>query len=228
MISKLKDTSRQVKRKTKREGENLSLSLINRSEAMIDTELVNKAKKKSGLIEQIDVAWREFVNRLKENTFSIPFKGEYSCMIKGSDMFVEGYSGLLLIDKLYYNHKTYLLKKPIKYYPFKIYGVYDERGSFKNFVSEPEIGFHYLGLSDKGHSICTGDIQYLNPESLGLLKEAALKIIKAFRVINLESLGTVILPESYSSLKNIFSNKDEDAKHKFEKLLGQNLIEEII
>ncbi|MBU4467348.1 MAG: hypothetical protein KKC39_01195 [Candidatus Omnitrophica bacterium] len=195
---------------------------------MIDTELVNKAKKKSGLIEQIDAAWREFVNRLRENTFSIPFKGEYICMIKGSDMFVEGYSGLLLIDKLYYNHKTYLLKKPIKYYPFKIYGVYDERGSFTNFVTDPEIGFHYLGLSDKGHTICTGDIQYLNPESFGLLKEAALKIIKAFRVINLESLGTVILPESYSNLKNIFSNKDEDAKHKFEKLLGQNLIEAII
>lgn len=195
---------------------------------MIDTELVSKAKKKSGLIEQIDAAWREFVNRLRENTFSIPFKGEYSCMIKNSDMFVEGYSGLLLIDKLYYNHKTYLLKKPIKYYPFKIYGVYDERGSFTNFVTDPEIGFHYLGLSDKGHTICTGDIQYLNPESFGLLKEAALKIIKAFRVINLESLGTVILPESCPSLKNIFSNKDEDAKHKFEKLLGQNLIEEII
>jgi hypothetical protein len=195
---------------------------------MIDTELISKAKKKSGLIEQIDAAWREFVNRLKENTFSIPFKGEYSCMIKNSDMFVEGYSGLLFIDKLYYNHKTYLLKKPIKYYPYKIYGVYDERGSFTNFVTDPEIGFHYLGLSDKGHSICTGDIQYLNPESLGLLKEACLKIIKAFRVINLESLGTVILPESYSSLKSIFSNKDEDAKHKFEKLLGQNLIEEII
>jgi len=224
----LKDTSKQVKRKTKREGENLSLSLIKRNEAMIDTELISKAKKKSGLIEQIDAAWREFVNRLKENTFSIPFKGEYSCMIKNSDMFVEGYSGLLLIDKLYYNHKTYLLKKPIKYYPFKIYGVYDERGSFTNFVTDPEIGFHYLGLSDKGHTICTGDIQYLNPESLGLLKEATLKIIKAFRVINLESLGTVILPESYSSLKSIFSNKDEDAKHKFEKLLGQNLIEEII
>ena len=41
-----------------------------------------------------------------------------------------------------------------------------------DFVSEPEIGFHYLGMSDKGHTICTGEIQYLNPESLGLLKEA--------------------------------------------------------
>ncbi|MGD0336343.1 MAG: hypothetical protein ABSB18_04510 [Candidatus Omnitrophota bacterium] len=195
---------------------------------MIDTELVNKAKKKSGLIERIDVSWREFVDRLKENIFSIPFKGEYSCLVKDNIMLVEGYCGLLLIDKLYYKHKTYFLKTPVKYYPFKIYGVYDERGRFTNFVSEPEIGFHYLGLSDKGHSICTGDIQYLNPESFGLLKEAALKIVKSFRVINLESLGTVLLPERYSSLKNILSNKDEDSKHKFEELFKADFIEEII
>jgi len=195
---------------------------------MIDTLLISKAKKKSTLIEEIDVSWREFVDRLKENTFSIPFKGEYSCLIKDSCMLVEGYSGLLFIDKLYYKHKTYFLKTPVKYYPFKIYGVYGERGSFTDFVSEPEIGFHYLGLSNKGHSICTGEIQYLNPESLGLLKEACLKIIKSFRVINLESLGTVLLPESLSHLKEILSDKNEDAKHKFEKLLNENLIEEII
>jgi len=195
---------------------------------MIDTELVNKAKKKSGLIERIDVSWREFVDRLKENIFSIPFKGEYSCLVKDNIMLVEGYCGLLLIDKLYYKHKTYSLKTPVKYYPFKIYGVYDERGSFTDFVSEPEIGFHYLGLSNKGHTICTGDIQYLNPESLGLLKEASLKIIKAFRIINLESLGTVILPESYSTLKNTLADKNNDAVHKFEELHRQNLIEQII
>ena len=165
---------------------------------------------------------------LKAGIFTVPFKGEYNCLVQDKVMLVEGYSGLLLIDKLYYNHKTYLLKTPIKFYPFKIYGVYDQKGSFTNFVSEPEIGFHYLGLSDKGHSICTGDIQYLNPESLGLLKEAALKIVKSFRVVNLESLGTVILPESFLSLKNILANKDEDAKHKFENLLKADLIEEII
>lgn len=195
---------------------------------MIDTLLVNKAKKKSGLIERIDASWREFVDRLKENTFSIPFKGEYKCLLKDGNMLVEGYCGLLLVDKLYYKHKTYFLKTPVRYYPFKIYGTYDERGSFVDFVSEPEIGFHYLGLNNKGHSICTGEIQYLNPESLGLLKEACQKIIKSFRVINLESLGTVLLPESFASLKNILADKDADAKLKFEKLLNENLIEEII
>lgn len=195
---------------------------------MIDTQLISKAKKKSGLIEQIDASWREFVNRLKDDIFSVPFKGEYSCLVKESSMCIEGYSGLLLIDKLYFDHKTYLLKAPIKYCPFKIYGVYDEKGSFMSFVSDPEIGFHYLGLSDKGHNICTGEIQYLNPESLGLLKEACLKIIKSFRVINLESLGTVLLPESYSSLKTILSNKDDDSKKKLEKLLKEDLIKEII
>ena len=195
---------------------------------MIDTKLIAKAKPKSELIETIDSSWRDFVDNLKNNVFRVPFKGAYQAFVEEDALLVEGFCGLLWIDKLYYQRKTYLLKEPVKYYPFKIYGVYGERGSFTNFVTDPEIGFHYLGLSDKVHSICTGDIQYLNPESLGLLKEAAFKIIKAFRVINLESLGTVILPERYSSLKNIFSNKDEDAKHKFEKLLGQNLIEEII
>jgi len=195
---------------------------------MIDTELVSKAKKKSGLIERIDASWREFVDRLKESTFSIPFKGKYRCLVKDGFMLIEGYSGLLLIDKLYYKHKTYSLKTPVRYYPFKIYGAYDERGSFTDFVSEPEMGFHYLGLSNKGHSICTGEIQYLNPESLGLLKEACLEIIKSLQVVNLESLGTVLLPESFSSLKNILSDKETDIKHKFEKLLNEGLIEEIL
>jgi len=195
---------------------------------MIDTLLIEKAKKKSGLIERIDASWREFVDRLKESTFSIPFKGEYRCLVKDGYMLVEGYSGLLFIDKLYYKHKTYSLKTPVRYYPFKIYGAYDERGSFTDFVSEPEMGFHYLGLSNKGHSICTGEIQYLNPEFLGLLKEACLKIIKSLRVVNLESLGTVLLPESFSSLKNILSDKETDIKHKFERLLNEGLIEEIL
>lgn len=195
---------------------------------MIDTVLVSKAKKKSGLIEKIDASWREFVDRLKESTFSVPFKGEYLCLIKESHMLVEGYSGLLLIDKLYYAHKTYFLKIPIRYYPFKIYGLYDQRGAFEEFVSEPEIGFHYLGLSNKGHAICTGEIQYLNPESLGLLKEACLKIIKSLRVVNLESLGAVLLPESQLALRDILLKKEEDIKRKFEKLLKESLIEEII
>jgi len=195
---------------------------------MIDTELIIKAKKKSTLIEKIDESWREFVQSLKQGIFTVPFTGGYNCMIKEDDMLIEGYSGLLLIDKLYYKHKTYYLKTPVKYYPFKIYGIYDQTGCFIAFVSEPEIGFHYLGMTDKGHTICTGEIQYLNPESLGLLKEACLKIIKSLRVINLESLGTVILPKVYSDLWNILSNKDKDVLCKFKELNEQGLIEPII
>ncbi len=195
---------------------------------MIDTELIIKAKKKSMLIEKIDESWREFTQSLKEGIFTVPFIGGYNCMIKDDDMLIEGYSGLLLIDKLYYKHKTYSLKTPVKYYPFKIYGIYDQTGCFIAFVSEPEIGFHYLGMTDKGHTICTGEIQYLNPESLGLLKETCLKIIKSLRVINLESLGTVLLPKAYTDLWNILSNKDKDVLCKFEELNKQGLIEPIM
>jgi hypothetical protein len=38
----------------------------------------------------------------------------------------------------------------------------------------------------------------------------------------------VLLPESFASLKNILAGKDADAKLKFEKLLNENLVEEII
>ena len=101
---------------------------------MIDTELVNKAKKKSTLIEKIDASWREFVEGLKEGIFTVPFTGGYNCQIKQNDMLIEGYCGLLLIDKLYYSRKMYLLKTPVKYYPFKIYGIYDQKGCFIGFV----------------------------------------------------------------------------------------------
>ncbi len=195
---------------------------------MIDMELITRAKKKSNLIEKIDESWREFVRDLKGNLFTVPFTGDYACIVRKNHMLIEGYSGLLLIDRLFYNRKNYLLKTPVTYSPFKIYGIYDQRGCFTGFGSEPEIGFHYLGMSDKGHPICTGEIQYITPDSLGLLKEACLKIIKSLRVINLESLGTVILPESFLSLKHALADKNEDKKLKFEKLLHQNLIEEII
>jgi len=195
---------------------------------MIDTELIFKAEEKSKVIETIDHSWRAFVNDLKEGIFAIPFKGTYQAFVEADSLFIEGYSGLLWIDSLYYKHKTYLLRNPVKYYPFKIYGVYDNGGDFEHFASRPEMGFHYLGLSQRGHSICTGDIQYLNPDSLERLKEAALKIITSFRLINLESLGTVLLPDDYATIRGILSNKEEDAEIKFKKLRKEKLIEELL
>jgi len=196
-------------------------------EEMIDTKLIERAKEKSKVIAEIDSSWRKFVELLKDNTFAMPFKGEYPALIKESFVLVEGYSGPLLIDKLCYKKNTYQLKEPVKYYPFKVYGVYDQGGSFERFVAVPEIGFHYLGLSNEGHAICTGDIQYVNPDSLAGLKEVCLKIIKSFRVINLESLGSVLLPDCIVSLR-ILADKDIDAKAKLQRLLQENIIREIL
>jgi hypothetical protein len=194
---------------------------------MIDTKLITKARPKSQVIQTIDASWRNFVHDLKENIFRVPFKGSYQALIEDNSLFVEGYSGLLWIDKLYYQKKTYLLITPVKYYPFKVYGVYDERGSFEHFAADPEIGFHYLGLTEKGHAICTGDIHYSNPDSLQALQEAARKIVCSFRLINLESLGTVLLPDEYAGLRDILQNKEEDVKTRFQKLRKEKLIEEI-
>jgi len=195
---------------------------------MIDTELIDKAEEKSSVIETIDHSWRDFVNDLKQGIFTIPFKGAYQAFVEADSLFIEAYCGLLLTDRLYYKHKTYLLRTPVKYCPFKIYGVYGTTGGFEHFAARPEMGFHYLGLSEKGHAICTGDIQYSSPDSLESLKQAAMKIANSFRLINLESLGTVLLPDEYASLRTILSNKDEDAETRFKKLRKEKLIEELL
>jgi hypothetical protein len=195
---------------------------------MIDTKLIAKAKPKSQLIETIDASWRDFVDELQNNIFKIPFKGSYQAFIEGEVLFVEGYCGLLWIDKLCYKHKTYFLREPVKYYPFRVCGAYGKSGDFMYFASRPEMGFHYLGLTDQGHSICTGDIQYLNPDSFAALKEATGKIISSFRMINLESLGTVLLPDNHAALKTILSNKEESVEIRFKKLIKGKFIQEIL
>lgn len=195
---------------------------------MIDLMLMDKAKKKSEAIETIDSSWRSYVNNIKDNTFTIPFKGIYNALIEDNSVLVEGYCGLLLIDKLYCSHKTYLLKTPVRHHPFRIYGVYDSIGRFDCFIARPEIGFHYLGMKNHGHPICTGDIEYLNPVSLELLREASSKIINSFRLINMESLGTVLLPDDSAKLKSIFLNTDGNEETKLGKLLNDELIEQIL
>jgi len=195
---------------------------------MIDKRLIKQAQKRSEEIEIIDSSWRSYIRDIKENIFTIPFTDNYTALVEDKSMLVEAYCGPLLIDKVCCNQQTYLLRQPVKYNPFRIYGVYDRKGGFEDFTARPEIGFHYLGMNDFRHSICTGDIQYANPDSLVLLKEAALRIIESFRVVNLQSLGTVLLPAGYEKLKNIFSNKDEDPETKIERLLSEGLIEEIL
>lgn len=196
---------------------------------MIDTKLIKQAPENPIEIQVIDKSWRDYVDSIKENIFRIPFKGNYNALIKDDYIFIEGYCGLLLIDKVYYSHKSYLLKNQVKHYPFRIYGMYDKRGWFEGFVAQPEIGFHYMGMTaEQGHTICTGDIEYPKIDSIDALKEVSLKIIHSFRLINMESLGAVFLPDDYPKLKSIFSNKDEDSRVKFEKLLNEGLIEEIL
>lgn len=195
---------------------------------MIDTRLVKKAVEKSEIIEEIDSSWREHIRNLNDNIFTVPFKGEYEAVIKDSSMLIEGYSGSLLIDKIYYNRKTYLLREPVRHYPFKIYGVYDRQGYFRYFVTKPEMGFHYMGMSEEGYSVCTGEIEYTDPDSIDTLKSISEKIINSLRLINMDSLGTTLLPDAYSKLRDIFANKEIDSKTKFEKLVSEKLIEKIL
>jgi len=184
---------------------------------MIDEKLITNARPASKIIESIDDSWHQFVENLKEQTFKVPFKGDYRCCVKNDFFHVEAYVGPLVIDKLYDGHNTYLLKSPVKHGSFTLYGEYDQVGDFCDFVSEPEIG-------------CTGDLQINNASlnSLEALKAMALEVIRSFRLINLTSLGTVILPEGYSVLKDILSDKSKSPEIKAESLLDARLIEPLL
>lgn len=195
---------------------------------MIDVKLINKAKECSRAINAIDLSWRNFVVALKENIFTLPFKGNYCFMTEDNNVLVEGYCGPLLIDKLYCNRKTYLLKKTVRHEQVRIYGIYDSKGRFDCFMARPEIGFHFMGLSHNGHSICTGELEYTPPSSLDSLKEIAGRIIQSFRVINMESLGTVILPKEFDELKTILDNREEGYEPRVRKLINAGLIEPIL
>lgn len=199
---------------------------------MIDEKLIHNAKPASRIIEKIDDSWRQYVENLKDQTFKVPFKGDYRCCVRNDFFHVEAYVGPLVIDKLYDGHNTYLLKNPVKCESFTMYGEYDQSGDFCDFVSAPEIGCHYLAMSnmDVGRKICTGDLQVNNASlnSLEALKAMALEVVKSFKLINLTSLGTVILPEEHSALKDILSDKSKGPDMKTKNLLDANLIEPLL
>ena len=81
------------------------------NQEMIDTKLIAKAKPKSELIETIDSSWRDFVDELQNDVFKVPFKGSYQAFIEGEVLFVEGYCGLLWIDKLYFHFDFFNTKQ---------------------------------------------------------------------------------------------------------------------
>ena len=124
---------------------------------MIDTELIERAKENSKIIFNIDYSWREYVEKREQYGVRLPFDGDYTCKIKDLWFFVEGYRGEMIIDKVCDGRKTYQIIKPVQVKEFTVYGMFDNTGRFSCFVSEPVVGFHYLGMNGRGViPICTG------------------------------------------------------------------------
>ncbi len=195
---------------------------------MIDTELINRSASISPQIKAIDESWNRYIEEIQDSMFHIPFRDNYTMILENNNTLIEAYSGKLIIDKLYFQHKIYLLTKPVIYDSFKIYGVYDSTGRFQYFISKPEIGFHYIGMTSHGRQICTGELTYKTPESYALLKETAQQLADVFRIINMESLGETVLPDEYQQLKNAFALRRESARAIFRKLDEERLIKPIL
>jgi len=195
---------------------------------MIDTQLINKAKNCSPTILAVDHSWREYVDQIRKDICTLPFKGNYSLLLKDGFVLVEGYSGTLRIGKLYHAKKTYSLKRPVVYDTFRVYGVYDHAGRFIQFSAQPPYGFHYLGMNGSGYAICTGDLKIEEPKSIETLKKETARIVESFNIINMQSLGKVFLPDGYEELKAIFNNENDRSETKVEQLIKNNLIQELL
>lgn len=78
--------------------------------------------------------------------------------------------------------------------------------------------------------ICTGELVYVTPNSLGILQECCRQLIKTLRIIYLESIGvSVILPnKQFQALKKILSNKSHSASEKLSALKNQKFIREML
>ena len=191
---------------------------------MIDTILVNRAKSINPIVIEVDNSWKTYFNKTKENTVSLPFKDNYNAIIKEDFILVEGYSGLLSIEKIYLKPTMYKIITPLRYYPYKIYGIFDKYGEFAGLTSEPLFGVHYNGSNFGGVLICTGDLKFNKPKTKKELEKICLDLISAFKLINLDSLGDCRfpydLPERFKYL-DIISGLD------INNLLDKNIIEKI-
>ncbi len=200
---------------------------------MIDTQLISEAEKCSEAVMAVDASWREYIDKyaedLRKNVLNLPFRGDVCLSLKGEHVLIEGYVGELRIDRLYSRGKTYILKQPITHDPFKVYGVYDNSAKFRYFTAEPLIGFHYLGMDGEHiRPICTGDLKCSEPKSFEGLQQETARIVEAFKIINMESLGGVFLPDDNKKLKEIFENKDSPSEIKVNQLLEKEMIEKLL
>ena len=195
----------------------------------IDEGLIKRAESPSEVITQIDTSWRNYAESLSESINHLPFPGVYNAKVTEDDILVEGYNGQLVINKVYGGGKTYALTKSIVEYPFRIYGRYDKKGTFEDFAAEPGVGAHFIGGSfDKSRTICSGELIYQSHHSIEELEKICKKIVESMKLINLESLGEIILPNSHRRLRKCLKAKELTAEKKIKMMLRYKVIREIL
>jgi hypothetical protein len=196
---------------------------------MIDTFLINRAKPISEIIESIDDSWEKYMKTLNAEAVCVPFDETYYCRIKAKRVYVKGYEAEYSIDKIFGDDKLYHIKKPIVRKEFAIVGVFDNTGKLAYFISEPVIGFHYLGMNGAGDiPICTGELRCPKIETLAQLKAVCKEIHNSLRVCNLYSLGDTHLPAEFDSLRGIIHDPDYTASEKIHILLEERMIKPIL
>lgn len=187
---------------------------------MIDAILIKRVPFPSVRIGEINRAWYQYVYEIKQNIKRLPFDGEYTVRVEGNHIFVLGYTGDLVIKKLFYNHRMFSLTTPIEQKDYKIYGVYTSTGEYCGLTSHPLIGVHYLGEGEWGIPICTGNVYSSIPKTIEGLKRNCVEVFRSLAMIHLHSIGKVILPEEHVLLKRCL----ERESGRFDALVAEGLI----
>ena len=193
---------------------------------MNDIVLAYQAKKISPFIVQIDESWRTWAQQYRESFLCLPFPGNYRAQVYKDAVCIEACRGPLSINKIMFYGTTYAIVTPLEISEFVILGVYDFKRRFKHLVTEPELGCHYSGYCHSTFKkiLCTGEL-VVSAKSYEELRNSGLQILKSLELINVMSLGEIVLPDE-SPIKTLLNMVKNDVS--IQQIIESGLIKPLL
>ena len=166
-------------------------------------------------LKEVEARHKQAIEQLqKEQSFGrLPFLGSGMRVLCGEGekyMLIECWYGTVKIKVLHYDNTTYSLNigSPLEFKDVTLYAEY-LAGAYQGIFTPDKIGFHHTGFSPSVGmcGICTGELEeFARAEGTNTyesIQETAKKLVKALEIINLDSLGEIMLPSSAFEIKGV-------------------------
>jgi hypothetical protein len=197
----------------------------------IDRQLVEKAKKQSPVIMEISRSFEEQVEYLKKGLLKgkLPLSSlqkEYTVKVSPHQLLVPLDTWRFSIERMV-KGTTYEMTQPIRFNGKVSASFSTENSCLQGFCLTPEYGFHFVNDNSLARKmlICDGDWDIpLNLNDLETLNYWASKLPEIWKVVNLNSLGTVKLPRD-CPYKEFFK---EEVTNKVEKMITAGLLKTLL